>query len=311
MDEILKDIIDYGSMVKAADPKALVAGPEEWGWSGYIYSGYDQQYGALHGWSNHPDRAAHNDMDYIPYLLTKLAANNAATHKRILDILSVHCYPQSGEFGNDTSEKTELTRNRSTRQLWDTSYVDPSWINATAELIPRLKSWVQKYYPGTLTAITEYNWGAESSMNGATAQADIYGIFGREGLDIATRWTTPAPGPVYQAMKMYRNYDGAQSTFGDISVSDSVANPDDLSSYAAVRKSDGALTVMVINKVLTGSTPVTVNVANFSAKPVVQVWQLAGARKIASLADTTVSSSAISFVAPPMSVTLFIVPKGN
>ena len=28
---------------------ALVLGPEEWGWSGYFYSGYDQQWGAAHG----------------------------------------------------------------------------------------------------------------------------------------------------------------------------------------------------------------------------------------------------------------------
>ena len=38
--------------------QALVVGPEEWGWSGYFYSGYDQQYGSLHGWSYLPDRAA-------------------------------------------------------------------------------------------------------------------------------------------------------------------------------------------------------------------------------------------------------------
>ena len=41
------------------------------------------------------------------------------------------------------------------------------------------------YYPGTPIGITEYNWGAEDHINGATAQADILGIFGREGLDMA------------------------------------------------------------------------------------------------------------------------------
>ena len=56
-------------------------------------------------------------------------------------------------------------------------------------------------------------------------------------------------------MEIYRNYDGNLSTFGDTSVSAAVANPDYLSSFAAVRSSDGALTVMVINK-QQGSTPV-------------------------------------------------------
>ena len=75
-------------------------------------------------------------------------------------------------------------------------------------------------------AITEYNWGAEADINGATAQADILGIFGREGLDLATRWTTPDPStPTYKAIKMYRNYDGNKSTFGETSVSAIGAEP--------------------------------------------------------------------------------------
>ena len=75
------------------------------------------------------------------------------------------------------------------------------------------------YYAGTPIGITEYNWGAEGHINGATTQADIYGIFGREGLDFAARWTTPDTAtPTYKAMKMYRNYDGNRSTFGDTSV---------------------------------------------------------------------------------------------
>ncbi len=43
MDEIKSDILTYGAKVKAADPTAQVVAPEEWGWSGYFASGYDQQ----------------------------------------------------------------------------------------------------------------------------------------------------------------------------------------------------------------------------------------------------------------------------
>ena len=108
-----------------------------------------------------------------------------------------------------------------------------------------MKGWVAAYYPGTKVGITEYNWGAEGHINGATAQADILGIFGREGLDVATRWTTPdASTPTYQAMKLYRNYDGNNSTFGDTSISVAVPNPDILSAFAAIRSSDGSLTAM-------------------------------------------------------------------
>jgi hypothetical protein len=79
--------------------------------------------------------------------------------------------------------------------------VSESWINDKVMLIPRLKKWVKDFYPGydMKIAITEYNWGAEQDMNGATTQADVLGIFGSEGLDMATYWTCPLnSSPVYQ-----------------------------------------------------------------------------------------------------------------
>ena len=138
---------------------------------------------------------------------------------RLLDILTVHYYPQGGEFGNDTSTAMQQRRNRSTRSLWDPNYVDETWINDRIRLIPRMREWVNAYYPGTGIGITEYSWGAESHINGATTQADVLGIFGREGLDVGTRWVVPDTAtPTFKAFQMYRNYDGAGAAFGDTSV---------------------------------------------------------------------------------------------
>jgi PKD repeat protein len=206
----------------------------------------------------------------------------------------------------------QLLRNRSTRALWDPNYTDPTWINDRVRLVPRLRDWVNAYYPGLKTAITEYNWGAEAHINGATTQADIYGIFGREGLDIATRWTTPDPAtPTYKAMKMYRNYDGAKSTFGDTSIAASVPNPDNMSAFAAQRSSDGALTVMVISKVLSGSTPVTVNLANFGTTGVAEAWQLTSSNAITKLANVGFSGSSFTSSVPAQSVTLYVLAAGT
>ena len=313
MDEILADILDYGGKAKAIDPTALVCGPEEWGWSGYFYSGYDQQYGAAHNWNGvYPDRQAHSNMDYCPWLLQQLAANNTSTGKRTLDVFSLHCFPQGGEFGNDVSTNTELLRNKSTRQLWDPNYVDQSWIGTQVDLIPRMKNWVNTYYPGTKIGITEYNWGAEPYINGATAQADIYGIFGREGLDLATRWTTPdASTPTYKAMKMYRNVDGAGNGFGDTSVSTTMPNSDNLAAFGAVRTKDNSLTVMLVNKVLSGNTPVSVKFSNFTGNGTAQVWQLTSANAINRLTDVTYTSGAVNLTLPPQCVTLVVLPPST
>ncbi len=312
MDQIRSKMIDFGSMIRAADASAKIVGPEEWGWSGYFYSGSDQQYGAAHNWSSFPDRAAHGNWDYVPWLLDQFRQYEVATGTRVLDVFSLHYYPQGGEFGNDTSSATQLLRNKSTRSLWDPNYVDASWINDTVMLIPRMKGWVSTDDPGLQTAITEYNWGAEGHINGATAQADIFGIFGREGLDMAARWTTPDPStPTYKAMKMYRNYDGNRSTFGDTSVSAGGPNPDNVSTFAAVRSSDGAMTVIVVSKYLSGATPVTLNVSNFAIGASAQVWQLSASNAIARLADLAPSGSAFSTSVPGQSVTLLVIPGGT
>ena len=312
MDEIKNKILDYAGKIKAVDPSALVVGPEEWGWSGYLFSGYDQQYGSTHGWSSLPDRNNHGGADYLPWLLDQLRQNNTTTGKRLLDIFTVHYYPQGGEFSDDVSSAMQLRRNRSTRSLWDPGYVDETWINDRVQLIRRVKNWVNTFYPGTQTGITEYNWGAENHINGATAQADILGIFGREGLDLAARWTTPASStPTYKAMKMYRNYDGNKSTFGDTSVAATMSNPDTIAAFAAQRSADAVLTVMVISKYLSGNTPATINLANFTHNGVAQVWQLTAANTISRLADIGLSGNSFEIALPPHSVTLLVVAKNS
>jgi len=202
----------------------------------------------------------------------------------------------------------QLRRNQSTRSLWDPAYVDPTWIDDKVQLIPRLHRWADTYYPGTKIAITEYNWGAEGSINGATTQADILGIFGREGLDLATRWTTPdAATPTYKAIRMYRNYDGNHSTFGDVNVSASGPNVDNVAPFAAVRSSDHALTIMIVTKTLTGDTPATVTLAGFvPAGSIVQRWQLDSSNTIRRLPDLPAGTS-ISLTLPQQSITLLVV----
>ena len=299
---------------KQIDPSALVVGPEEWGWSGYFFSGYDQQYGQRHtDGASLPDRNNHGGADYLPWLLDQLRQNNQTTGQRLLDVFTVHYYPQGGEFSDDVSSAMQLRRNRSTRSLWDPAYVDESWINDRVQLIPRLKNWVSTYYPGTLIGITEYNWGAENHINGATTQADILGIFGREGLDMAARWTTPASTtPTYKAMKMYRNYDGPKSTFGDTSVAATTANPDTVAAFAAQRSADGALTVMVDQQDICRRARLsTINLANFSHGGSAQVWQLTAANTVTRLPDAAISGASFGVTLPPQSVTLFVVARST
>jgi len=313
-------MIAYASMVKSVDANAKILGTEEWGWSNYFISGADQQ---AQNWS-----ATYDGLAAQPWLLNQLRQHDTATGQRLLDYFTLHFYPQAGEYSDDVSTAMAMRRNRSTRGLWDPNYMDESWIGTTGinggrvNLVNLMKTWVNSYYPGTKIGVTEYNWGAEGNMNGATTQADIWGIFGREGLDLANRWTTPATGsPTYLAMKMYRNYDGNDHAFGETSVGASVANPDQVSAFASTRSADGTLTIMVINKNLydpanpTATTPITVNLSNFTAGGAAQVWQLAAVNasnqnnaSITRRSDIQVSGNSFTLNVPMESVTLFVIP---
>ena len=312
--EALRDrILAYAAAIKSVDPGAQVVAPEEWGWSGYIYSPYDHWYGGAHGWTHLPERnGVLGGRDFMPWLLDQLRRDNAKTGRRLVDIFTAHIYPQGGEFGTDMSDAMQDRRSRSTRSLWDPNYKDESWINEKIRLIPRLKEWVKENYPGTEIGITEYNWGAESHINGATAQADIFGIFGREGLDMANRWTTPATdSPAYNAIKLYRNYDGRGSAFGDISVRAALPDTDALAAFAAVRSSDHALTVMLVAKGRAGPTPAAIDLANFSAGASAQAWQLTAANKIERIGDVAIRARRMQTVLPPQSITLLVVPAST
>jgi hypothetical protein len=305
--EILSKVIATSQAVKAVDPAAQVVATEEWGWAGYLYSGYDQQYSNANGFTYFPDYSTEQGgMYYIPWLLKSW---KTAGHP--IDVLSVHFYPQGGEFSDDVSTAMQLLRNRSTRQLWDPNYVSESWINAVVDLIPMLQGWIGAYYyAGTPVAITEYNWGAENHINGATAQADILGIFGLHGLDMATRWTVPAAAtPTYKAMQMYRNYDDQHSGFGDTSIAATVPDPDSLSAFAATRSTDEAMTVMVINKVLTGSTPVTLSLAHFATSGIALVYRLTSTNVITRPVNLQWSNGRLADTEPPQSITLYVLPR--
>jgi hypothetical protein len=302
--EIAEKVKTYSAMVKSVDPKAQIVAPEEWGWTGYRYSGFDQQYSVQHGFDGAPDRRDQTKgMDYLPWLLTQW---KEAGHP--VDVVSIHYYPQGGEYNDskdDLSVRMQLMRNRSTRDLWDRSYKNPTWINDTVALIPTLRRWVDSYYySGTPIALTEYNWGGETTMNGATTQADLLGIFGREGLDIATRWATPPTGsPTYLAFKLYRNYDDHKSGFGDTSVLARTPDPDRVSAFAALRQ-DGMLTVMVINKQLDSAAAIHLDLSHFPDHGNAEAYQLAAGR-LAALPPFRFDG-AVTATLPAQSVTLFV-----
>jgi hypothetical protein len=298
--------------VKTADPTADVIGPSDWGWCAYYYSAVDSCGSSTH------DRDAHGGLPFGQWYLKQFAHAQKTGGKRLLDYFDEHFYPQENGVALSPAgdAATQALRLRSTRALWDPTYVDESWIsdaNGGKPLawIRTMRAWVKKRYPGTRTAISEYNWGALDSINGALAQADVLGIFGRERLGLATLWgPAGAHDPWAYAFRMYRNYDGHGGTFGSTSVRAVSSDQDRLSVYAATRGRRGALTMMVINK--TGSAVrAPIRLRHFAAGPKARVFRYSAAHlhAIAHGAAVGVNGGRLTTTYPGSSITLLVLPR--
>lgn len=313
-DELRDRTYAYAAAIKAADPTAKTLGPALWGWTAYFYSALDSTAGD-YWWKQAPDRAAHDDIPLTAWYLQQMQLYEQDHGVRLLDYLDFHYYPQAsgvalapvGDAG------TQALRLRSTRSLWDPTYQDESWIDEPVRLIPRMREWVDSYYPGTKLAIGEYNWGALDHINGALAQADVLGIFGREGLDIAFLWAPlTADDPFAYAFRLYRNYDGAGSAFGDQSIQATSSDQEKLAIYAAQRSSDQAVTIVVINKTDKALTS-DIAVQGQTDAATAQVFQYSAdnLQRIVTLPDQPLTANRFQATFPRESITLFVIGATN
>ena len=304
-DEMWGVFTNYAPIVRAESPASQILAPVSCCWWFY--------WNSVAGPS---DKAAHGGEDFLPWFLDMAYTNQLQTGQRLLDVLDLHYYP---DISGDTDPTNNAIRLRSTRELWDPTYRSEGWIgndkDATQtqpnrnypQIIPRFKTLIAQHHPGTKLALTEYNWGADTTLNGALAFADVLGIFGREDLYLATVWTAPqASSPAYQMLKLYRNYDGNGGKFLSTSVSASTTEPDLLTAYAATDPTNGGLTVIVINKNPDYDYNVQLQLAGYAPMPTAAVYQVSSANLnlIIREPDITNATANMTCVFPAYSATL-------
>ena len=164
------------------------------------------------------------------------------------------------------------------RSLWDPTYQETSWIAqyypSYLPLIPRLQQSINTYYPGTRLAFTEFTYGGESDVSGGLATADVLGIFGKYGVYAAAYWPIESDQSYVQAAyRLFRNYDGAGSQYGDTLVRATTNNVADASAYAAIAGSDDTtLHIIVLNKNFDSPADFSFNLAGGRSYLNGEVW---------------------------------------
>ena len=243
-DELAPLNATYAGAVKKVAPKALVFGFVSYGWHGFTTL------------QDAPDRQGRNFLDFY---LDEMKKAETKAGKRLIDVLDLHWYPEvtAGKQRitvDDAGPEVAAARIQAPRSLWDPAFREKSWVADSSakgpiRLIPRVREQIGQHYPGTRLAITEYYYGGGADISGALAQADVLGIFGREGLFAAALWHLGRTDDrfIWAAFAMFRDADEKGLAFGTAGLAVNGGDPARASLYASV---DGSkrMVLVAINK---------------------------------------------------------------
>jgi hypothetical protein len=169
-----------------------------------------------------------------------------------------------------------------------------------------MREWIDQYYPGTRLAIGEWSWGGEKSISGALAVADVLGIFGREGVDMASYWTFPSTdGAAAQAFQLYTHYNAQGDAFGDQAIAATAdTSADYVSVYASVDSVSNDVVIVAINKRFDADVQATIKLNGASAGSA-NIYSLAsGDAAIRPSGAAAITGSLLQVNLPAASLTL-------
>lgn len=321
--ELLQRSVALARSVKALDSDAEIFGPVAYGFASFLNFQSAPDWGTV--------SVGKGYTWFLDYYLDQMKKASDTTGSRLLDVLDLHWYPEAqGSEGNRITNPSATTasdrqaRVQAPRTLWDARYREKSWISqwyAThLPLVPKVQQSIQKYYPGTKLGFTEFEYGGESDVTGAIAIVDVLGIFAKYGVYLATYWQGSSQTPyISAAYKVYRNYDGNYSTFGDAYLPSRTSDSVNTSVYCSMKRGTDEVHLIAINKNL--GQPVTGHFALSSGSPAVshtrilsgKVWQLNGrSTQIRDLGDLSgISDSAFTYILDSASVYHFVLQTSS
>ncbi len=303
--ELIDRSVDLSSAIKDVDPYAKIFGPALYGFGAYL---------DLQGAPDWPSVGGGYNW-FIDYYLDEMKQAENAQSRRLLDVLDLHWYPEARGDGEritnslpSYSQANAEARMQAPRTLWDPDYIEDSWIgewfSSYLPLLPEVQNSIDTYYPGTKLAITEFTYGAPEHFSGGIAMADALGIFGKYGLYMSNYWGG-TDDYVSAAYKIYRNYDGSNSTFGDTRVSATMSDKVNSSIYASIFGENlSQLHIIVINKNFDDAINGSFNID--SSRPYISgtVWAFDSTGSTISQITPvgTITDNSFSYTIPALSV---------
>lgn len=300
MKELSDKSIELAAAVKKLDPNAEIFGPALYGYTAYDHLADDDNSSE---WETIKAEGGYHW--YIDYYLDRMKKAEEETGIRLLDVLDIHYYSESAREGAED-------RVQSVRTLYEKGFKENSWIGQWCQenvpILPTIQASIDKYYPGTKLAITEYNYGGEDA-SATVAQAETLGCFADAEVYFASIWG----GNAYQfaGINLYTNYDGKGGHFGDTLIPTYTEDVSLASSYAAVNGSDkGTVTAMLTNKNFTDSENAVIDLQNagtdYAAAAVYAVYGDSSEIRLIDIVDD-VKDNKVNVTLPALSAAMVVI----
>lgn len=300
--ELMDKSVTMATAVKKLDPNAEIYGPALFGYTAYDHLADEDD---SDEWET--IQAANNYHWYLDCYLDQMKQASDKAGVRLLDVLDIHYYSESAKNGAED-------RVQSVRTLYEKDFAEKSWIGEWCQenipILPTIQASIDKYYPGTKLAVTEYNFGGENDPSGTIAQAEALGCYADHGVYFAALWG--GSGYILSGLNLYTNYDGKGGSFGDTLLPTVTEDVSKASAYASVNADDDSIvTVMVTNKDASASENAIITLdgaeKNYKSAAVYAVYGDSYDIRLLDVADVT--DNTINVTLPSYSAAMVVITE--
>ncbi|HEY4786378.1 MAG TPA: glycoside hydrolase family 44 protein, partial [Bacteroidales bacterium] len=249
--DFMDRFIEVAKKAKALFPGIKICGPvttSEWQWYKWGSQGITIN-GKYYCW--------------LEYFIKRCADEEKASGVRVLDVVDLHNYPYAK---NGDIDALQLHR-----MYYDTTYdypganglktINGGWDNSQTKeyIFKRINNWLTEYFGpnnGITPGISEWSPASSDPNVASVVYGSHLGTFANNGVEYFTPWTWVTG--MWETLHLYSRYEKKYSVSSTSSLENTV------SAYTTVNDNVDSMTVIIVNRDMSSTRNVTVNLSNIS-----------------------------------------------
>ena len=248
--EFMDRFIELAKKAKAIEPDIKICGPvttSEWQW---------------YKWSNESIRINGTYYCWFEYFIKRCAEEEKASGVRVLDVFDIHHYPYA---------PTDADALQNHRIFYDKNYnypganglntINGGWDTSSKKeyVFQRVSDWLTKHYGanhGITLGLSEWSPGPSEPNLASVIYATHFGTFANNGVEYFTPWSWMDG--MWETLHLFSR------NAKEYSVSSTSSIENTVSAYTTVNEAVDSMTVIIVNRDMSLSHNVTVNLNEFS-----------------------------------------------